>query len=85
MFIQLGLSDSILSVSHSHTRLIIFTNQHGLVELPSGLSWLLQAKKPFSQPLLYSIVRELFNKGRGANDADESIHDFINRSLGTEV
>lgn len=81
---QLGLSDSILPVSHSHTRLI-FTNQHGLVELPSGLSWLLRAKKPFSQPLLYCIVRELFTKGSGAGDADESIHDFISRRLGTEV
>ena len=81
---NLGLASSVIPVTRSHSRLI-YTNQHGLVELPSGPSWLLLAKKPFSQPLLPCLVKEIFTKRQKALDSDESVHEFISRRLDVEV
>lgn len=81
---QLGLGSSVIPVVKSHSRLI-FTNQHGLLELPSGPSWLLRAKEPFTHPLLPSLVKELFARRREMEEEEETVHHFACRRLGKEV
>ena len=80
---QLGLGPSVIPVRRSHSRLI-FTNQHGLLELPSGPSWLLRAKDPFTRPLLPSLMKEVFTRRRETEE-EETVHQFANRRLGKEV
>ena len=66
MYIQVsevGLAGEVLPVPPSHkgaSRRLIYTVDHGLVELPSSVSWLFRAKPPFSRPLLPAVLSEIF-------------------------
>ena len=60
---EVGLAGEVLAVPPSHkgvSRRFIFTAAHGLVELPSSLSWLFRSRPPFSQPLLPTVLAEIF-------------------------
>lgn len=82
---QLGLAPAVIPVNTSHRRLI-YTRDHGLVELPSGLSWLLFTKPPFTRPLLPSLARELFvSRRKEEEEEEETVHEFAVRRLGKEV
>lgn len=59
---EVGLGEEVLAVPPSHkgvSRRLIFTSAHGLVELPSSLSWLFRTRPPFSGPLLPSVLAEI--------------------------
>lgn len=60
---EVGLGEEVLAVPPSHkgvSRRLIFTSAHGLVELPSSLSWLFRTRPPFSGPLLPAVLAEIF-------------------------
>lgn len=60
---EVGLASDVLPVPPSHkgvSRRLIYTTDHGLVELPSSLSWLFRTKPPFSRPLLPAVLTEIF-------------------------
>ena len=89
LFLQisdLGLSEDVLPVFPSHKgarRRMIYTHEHGLVDVPSGLSWLFRTKPPFTKPLLWTVLREVSQKQSGRED--ESVYDFFARRLNKEV
>ena len=83
---DLGLSEDVLPVLPSHKgakRRMIYTSKNGLVDVPSGVSWLFQTKPPFSRPLLWAVLREISLKRSGMED--ESVYDFFARRLNQEV
>ncbi len=87
---DLGLSDDVIPVPLTHKgakRRLIYTNDHGLLEVPSGPSWLFRRKPPFTKPLIFDLAREPFVKRRRVQDGekDESIYSFCSRRLGQEV
>ncbi|XP_043972168.1 protoporphyrinogen oxidase isoform X2 [Gambusia affinis] len=82
---DLGLEEAILPVSYNHVasknRYLYVNGQ--LHKLPSGISGILKTVAPFSRPLLFSLLTEIFvKKGR---EEDESIHSFVSRRLGKEL
>ena len=89
LFLQmsdLGLSEDVLPVLPSHKgarRRMIYTDEHGLVDVPSGLSWLFRTKPPFTKPLLWTVLREVYQRQSGRED--ESVYDFFARRLNKEV
>ena len=83
---DIGLSEEVLPILPSHKgakRRMIHTSKHGLVDVPSGLSWLFRTKPPFSQPLLWAVLREISQKH--SRMEDESVYDFFVRRLNQEV
>jgi oxygen-dependent protoporphyrinogen oxidase len=84
---EVGLGGEVLAVPTSHkgvSRRLIYTSAHGLVELPSSLSWLFRTRLPFSGPLLPTVLTEIFRPRRKGTE-DESVYDFISRRLGNEI
>jgi oxygen-dependent protoporphyrinogen oxidase len=84
---EVGLAEDVLPVPPSHkgvSRRLIYTRDHGLVELPSSVSWLFRTKPPFSRPLLPAVLAEIFRRKRKSSE-DESVYDFISRRLGSEI
>lgn len=52
---SVGLEKELLHVTAGHVRAqkrLIYTQSNGLVEAPSGFSWVLKTKQPFTKPLL---------------------------------
>ncbi|KAL8596599.1 hypothetical protein ACOMHN_034970 [Nucella lapillus] len=81
---ELGLSEDVLVVSRSHpaakNRFLYVGGK--LCALPNSLSGVLKTVPPFSHPLAFNFVGEVFAKRNTA--PDESIHGFIGRRLGKE-
>ena len=80
------MSEDVLPVLPSHKgarRRMIYTHEHGLVDVPSGLSWLFRTKPPFTKPLLWTVLREVSQRQSGRED--ESVYDFFARRLNKEV
>lgn len=88
---HLGLANEVVPVPPTHKgakRRLIYTNKDGLVEVPSGLSWLFRTKPPFTRPLLPAVLKEPFQKKRvdsSSENEDESVYSFITRRLGKEL
>ena len=52
---SVGLEKAVIPVRKNHKaahRRLIYTDKHGLVDVPSNLSWIVRTKPPFSKPLL---------------------------------
>ena len=52
---SVGLEKELLHVTAGHVsaqKRFIYTQSDGLVEAPSGFSWVLKTKRPFTKPLL---------------------------------
>ena len=85
MVSRLGLDSEVLAVLPSNKaagRRFIYTEKHGMVELPSGPSWLIKTKPPFTRPLLSAVIRELRTP---PSNKDESVHTVISSRLNKEV
>ena len=51
----MGLEDEVLPVTRNNKaagRRLLYTQQNGLVDVPSDISWLFRTKPPFSRPLI---------------------------------
>lgn len=83
---DLGLESSILAVPSSHpaARSRFIYSQGKLHQLPSGVISIIKKQSLFSKPLLPTILREPFVKGK-QDDTDESVYDFFKRRMNVEV
>ncbi len=85
---ELGLDSKIIPIGPNHkaaNRRLIYTDRHGLVDLPSSIWDILRPRPPFTSQLTSSIVKEPFVRSKSAEGSDESVHDFIVRRFGNEV
>ena len=85
---ELGLDSKIIPIGPNHkaaNRRLIYTERHGLVDLPSSLWGILRPQSPFTSQLRSSIIKEPFVKSKSMVGSDESVHDFFVRRFGTEV
>lgn len=85
---DLGLESKVIPIGPDHkaaNRRLIYTEQYGLVDLPSSVWGVLRPSPPFTSQLTASILKEPFNKAKKAEGSDESVHDFIVRRFGNEV
>ena len=85
----LGLESSVLPITSSHPaqkNRFVYLNEHGLVLLPNGPSWVFRARAPFSKPLLGVGLAEPFkNAADWSQGRDESVKDFVTRRFNAEV
>ncbi|XP_044742313.1 protoporphyrinogen oxidase [Chrysoperla carnea] len=84
---QLNLSNEVIPIHTNHPAAknrMIYVNKE-LHLLPSNLYGALIKRKPFSKPLLMSVLSELFQPQKQIPDGDESIYDFIERRFGKDV
>ena len=83
---DLGLESSILAVSSSHpaARSRFIYSRGKLHQLPSGVSSIIKKQSLFSKPLLPTILREPFVRGK-QDETDESVYDFFKRRMNEEV
>lgn len=84
---ELGLASSIVSVDRNHisakNRMIYVNNQ--LCALPSDPLSLFKKLPPFSKPLIFSIVKDIFTGRSERPLTDETMYNFIERRFGTEM
>lgn len=87
---ELGLKDSVIAVDSKHDavskRYIFVGNKLHL--LPSGFLAMLRPTSPFSNSLLWMILREwwMHRRNKPSNsDDDESVYQFFQRRFNTEV
>ena len=83
---DLGLGSSILAVPSSHpaARSRFIYSRGKLHQLPSGVISIIKKQSLFSKPLLSTILREPFVKGK-QDDSDESVYEFFKRRMNEEV
>ena len=83
---DLGLDSSILAVPSSHpaARSRFIYSRGKLHQLPSGIISIIKKQSLFSKPLLPTILREPFVRGK-QDDTDESVYDFFKRRMNEEV
>ena len=83
---DLGLGSSILAVPSSHpaARSRFIYSRGKLHQLPSGVISIIKKQSLFSKPLLSTILREPFVKGK-QDDSDESVYEFFKRRMNKEV
>ena len=85
---DLGLESQVLPIGPNHkaaNRRLIYTDKHGLVELPSSIWGILRPRPPFTSQLTAAILKEPFNTTKQPEGSDESVRDFIVRRFGNEV
>lgn len=68
---SIEMEGAVVPVTKHHKaahRRLIYTDNHGLIEVPSNLSWVVKTKPPFSQPLIGTIiVSRAHKRGRVSN------------------
>ena len=79
----MDLGAEILPASKAAKKRYIWTDDHGLVSVPSSLGEALKTAPPFTNPLYKAALKEMFVKRGSA--ADESVHNFFHRRFGDEV
>lgn len=84
---SLGLKKKIVPVGSHHVaaknRMIYANNEVCL--LPSDIKGIFKQIKPFSKPLYYAGIKDLFGPGSKKPLNDESIYDFAKRRFGKEL
>lgn len=84
---QLGIQDKVVPVNRSHiaaqNRMIYAKNQVCL--LPNSPGAIFKKIPPFSKPLLFAGLKDIFTGRSKTPLEDESLYDFINRRFGKEL
>lgn len=82
---ELGLSNRLLPISTDHpsakNRMIYVNDQLHL--LPTSFSSIFKKTKPFSKPLVASIMKDLTSPSK--IEGDDNVYDFVERRFGTEI
>lgn len=84
---KLGIKESVVPVHKTHVaaknRMVFAKNQ--LCLLPNGPVGFFKTMPPFSRPLLFAGLRDIFTGHSKTPLEDESIYDFFNRRFGSEL
>jgi protoporphyrinogen/coproporphyrinogen III oxidase len=84
---KLGMKSDVLPVHKTHVaaknRMIFAKDQ--LCKLPNSFGMVLKTIPPFSKPLMFAGLKDLFTGRSKTRLEDETIYDFFARRFGTEV
>lgn len=84
---DIGLEESIVPVHKTHVaaknRMIFAKNQ--LCLLPNGPAGLFKKIPPFSKPLFFAGLKDIFTGRSKTQLEDESMYDFFERRFGKEI
>lgn len=84
---SLGISDKVVPVHRSHVaaknRMIFAKNQ--LCLMPNSPGGIFKTIPPFSKPLFYAGIKDLFTRKSKVPIEDESIYSFVERRFGKEI
>ncbi|KAG5672713.1 hypothetical protein PVAND_002815 [Polypedilum vanderplanki] len=84
---NLGIEDLVVPVHRSHVaaknRMVYAKNQ--LCMMPNSLKGIFTTIPPFTKPLFYAGIKDLFTGKSKVPLEDESIYDFIARRFGEEI
>lgn len=84
---NLGMQESVVPVHRSHAaaknRMIYAKNQ--LCLLPNGPAGIFKKIPPFSRPLLFAGLKDIFTGRSKTPLEDESLYDFFERRFGKEL
>jgi protoporphyrinogen/coproporphyrinogen III oxidase len=84
---SLGISDMVIPVHRSHVaaknRMVYAKNQ--LCMLPNGPSGIFKTIPPFSKPLFFAGIKDIFTGKSKTPLRDESLYDFVERRFGREI
>lgn len=84
---KLGIDEKVVPVHRSHiaakNRMIYAKNR--VCMMPNGPAGIFKTIPPFSKPLLFAGIKDLFTGKSAVPLEDESIYDFVARRFGQEV
>lgn len=84
---NLGLKDKVVPVPRSHpaakNRMIFAKNQVCL--MPSGPAGIFKKIPPFSKPLVFAGLKDIFTGKSKVPIEDESLYSFVERRFGREI
>lgn len=84
---KLNIDDKVVPVHRSHVaaknRMIYAKDQVCL--MPNGLGGIFKTIPPFTKPLLFAGIKDIFTGKSKVPLEDESIYDFVARRFGQEI
>jgi oxygen-dependent protoporphyrinogen oxidase len=84
---KLGIEETVVPVHKSHiaakNRMVFAKNQ--LCMMPNGPGGIFKTIPPFTKPLFYAGIKDLFTGKSKVPLEDESLYDFVARRFGEEI